>query len=151
MKRLVSIFLISLTFSLPVYARPNVKVKLENQKIVLKEDKETYEPADKAQPGDTLIYRIVLSNLGDSEARKLQPVGPIPEGTIYIKEKYLYETLFSLDGKKFEKEPKIKVQEGKKEILKNAPIEMYKQIKWIIDKPLKPNQTLVISYKVKLK
>lgn len=151
MKRLVSVFLISLTFSLPVYAKPDVKVKLENQKIVFKENKETYESADKAQPGDTLVYRIILSNSGDSEARKLQPVGPIPDGTVYIKEKYLYETLFSLDGKKFEKEPKIKVQEGKKEVLKDAPIEMYKQIKWIIDKPLKPNQTLVISYKVKLK
>lgn len=151
MKRLVSIFLISLTFSLPVYAKPDIKVKLENQKIVLKDNKETYESAQNAKPGDTLIYRIVLSNSGDSEARKIQPVGPIPEGTIYVKEKYLYETLFSLDGKKFDKEPKIKVQEGKKEVLKDAPLEMYKQIKWVIDKPLKPNQTLVISYKVKLK
>lgn len=151
MKRLISIFLIGLTFSLPAYSKPDIKVKLENQRIVFKENKETYEPADKAQPGDTLIYRIILSNSGDSEARKLQPVGPIPDGTVYIKEKYLYETLFSLDGKKFEKEPKIKVQEGKKEVLKDAPIEMYKQVKWIIDKPLKPNQTLVVSYKVKLK
>lgn len=151
MKKLVSIFLISLSFYLPAYAKPDIKIKLENQKIVIKDNKETFEPADTAKPGDILIYRIKLSNTGTSEARKLQPVGPIPDGTVYIKEKYLYETLFSLDGKKFEKEPKIKVKEGNKEVLKDAPVEMYKQIKWLVDKPLKPNQTLVISYKVKLK
>ncbi|GIW22049.1 MAG: hypothetical protein KatS3mg068_1056 [Candidatus Sericytochromatia bacterium] len=151
MKRLVSLFLISFTFSLPAYSKPDVKVKLENQKIILKDNKEIYESADKAQPGDTLVYRIVLTNVGDSEARKLQPVGNIPEGTTYIKEKYLYEALFSLDGKTFDKEPKIKVREGNKEVLKPATPDMYKKIKWLIDKPLKPNQTLVISYKVKLK
>ncbi|MEK7434003.1 MAG: hypothetical protein AABZ74_12775 [Cyanobacteriota bacterium] len=140
-------------FSLPVFAKPDIQLKLESKKVIKKDNKEEFVDASQAKPGDILLYTITVSNKGDSKAIEVEPEGDIPKNTVYVVEKadIKYPQQFSIDGGKtyFDK-PTIKEKKDGKEITKDAPLDRYNKIKWMI-KSLDAKKSLIFKYKVKVK
>lgn len=138
---------------MPVFAKPDIQLKLESQKVIKKDNKEDLIDSSEAKPGDILLYTITVLNKGDSKAIEVEPEGDIPKNTIYIVEKSdpKYSQQFSIDGgKNYSDKPKIKEKKDGKEITKDAPIDRYNKIKWMI-KSLDPKKSLVFKYRVKVK
>lgn len=152
----LSYLLLLLVFSFPLnaFAKPNISLLLDSKKVLVDKNtkKETFSEAKDVKPGDVIQYKIKVSNTGDTAALEVQPVGNIPEKTIYmpvIKQKY--KTFFSIDkGATFQAKPKISLREKGKDVIKDAPIDLYNKIQWIIDK-VDPSETIEVIYKVKVK
>lgn len=145
----------SIMIAMPAFSAPNVSLVMDSKKVeITKEGKEVLSVAKDAKPGDTLLYTVNVVNKGDAAAYEVEAESNIPPGTIYIPEKNtsnLYKVQFSIDkGATYQDIPKIRVQEKGKTVEKDAPIEMYRKIKWIVKK-VDPNKNLLLSYKVKVR
>jgi uncharacterized repeat protein (TIGR01451 family) len=142
------------SFSLNAFAKPEIKIDLLSKKVVMEKGKEVLKEAKEVKPGDVILYTLKINNKGDSSAKKLQPVGNIPDKTIYLPEKDPskdYKILYSVDGNTYSEEPTIKVTEKGKEVVKKAPIEKYKKIKWVFLKEFQAKKTFELNYKVKVR
>lgn len=153
-KILVSSFIfISLFVSGQAFAKPNISLLLDSKKVLLdKSKKESLVDAKDVKPGDVILYTIKVSNTGDTSALEVKPVGNIPEKTTYFPiEKQSLKTFFSIDkGSSFQEKPKVLVKENGKNVYKDAPIDMYNKIQWVINK-INPSQVIEIKYRVKVK
>lgn len=152
-KIILSLSLVGL-FAFPSFAKPDIKIDLSSKKVTMEKGKEVYKDADKSKPGEILLYTLKVMNKGNESARKLSPVGNIPDNTVYVPEKHNsadYKVLYSLDGKTFSETPTVKVKENGKDVVKPAPIDKYKKIKWVFLKDFPSNKTYVLNYKVKIK
>ncbi len=147
------IAIVSLSTNIAAFAVPNISLLMESKKLTVKEGKEVLSDIKAARPGDTLVYTIKVLNKGNSAAIEVEPTGNIPSNTIYIADnsKSPYKMQFSIDdGKTFQDTPKLTITEKGKKIVKQAPVEMYNKVKWIIKK-VDPNQTYNLKYKVRVK
>ncbi|MFN8674405.1 MAG: hypothetical protein U0457_20290 [Candidatus Sericytochromatia bacterium] len=152
-KRFILSLLISLSFNISAFAKPDIELKLDSKKVVIKNQKEELMDASQAKPGDVLLYTITVLNKGTSKAVEVEPEGDIPKNTVYIPEKIdpKYSPEFSVDGgKTYSAKPKIKEKVNGKEITKEATIDKYNKIKWLI-KSLDPKKSIIFTYKVKVK
>lgn len=152
---LSNIVLCSILFtSLSAFAKPQINLILDSKKVVVDKTtkKESFLDSKDVKPGDVILYKIKVTNSGDSAALEVKPVGNIPDKTVYLPvEKQSFKTFFSIDkGTSFQEKPKTAVREKGKNIIKDAPVEMYNKIQWIINK-INPSQTIELRYKVKVK
>jgi len=154
-KTLVLSSVIVSVLSFPVFASPNLDMKLDSKKIVIENKKEKLISAQIVNPGDTILYTLNIVNKGDSAALKFEPVGNIPPKTTYIQEVNKskdFKILFSIDnGQTYQEVPMIKTIENGKPVIKKAPISMFKKIKWSFSKAIKPNEKVSLNYKVLVK
>lgn len=137
----------------PAFSKPDIDLKLESKKIVVKNHKEIFEDAKKASPGETILYTLTVTNKGDSKAIEIEPEGNIPSTTIYLPEKTdpKYKVQFSIDnGKTYQDKPKVIEKQKGKDVLKDAPISKYNKIKWFIPS-LETKKSVILTYKVKVK
>jgi len=137
--------------SLVIRVEKEMKVQ-EEGKLVTR-----YLPVDKAAGGDILLYTIVYTNQGRSQAKNATIVDAIPEGTVYVLESAggkEAEVLFSIDGGKlFQKYPAkylVTKKDGTREE-KEATPEMYTHVQWLLKKPVAPGQSGSVTFKVKVK
>lgn len=155
MKRLkvsvLSLLAGSLLISTPAFAKPDISLVMETKKVTVKNGKEVLSDVKTIAPGDTLLYTIKVLNKGDSRAVEVEPIGNIPENTVYLPDNNSkLQPLYSIDNTSFQVTPKIKVQENGKTVEKTAPVSMYKKIKWVLKK-VDPKETYSINYRVKVK
>lgn len=149
-----SIAFFSLLMPTQVFAKPNISLVLESKKVLVDKStkKESLLDAKDVKPGDIILYKLKVSNSGDTAALEVKPIGSIPDKTIYIPvEKQTLKTFFSIDkGSTFQEKPKIIVKEKGKDVSKDAPVEMYNKIQWLINK-VNPSQVVELKYRVKVK
>ena len=73
------------------------------------------EEAGGVAPGEDITWKVTVSNRGDAAASKVQAVGQIPQGTVYVAGSAsgdAVEIKYSLDGRAFSERPVIRVVEG---------------------------------------
>jgi uncharacterized repeat protein (TIGR01451 family) len=138
---------------------PALTGEMEAHKIILNgEKREIAVPAENVYPEDTIEYTLRYRNSGDSSAKGVDLVGPIPEGTIYLKKTASEiegsSPLFSIDGgKTYQHEPvmyEVVTKDGAVEKKKATP-DMYTHIKWSMGGAFDVGQEVVVSYRVQVK
>jgi uncharacterized repeat protein (TIGR01451 family) len=70
----------------PVASQGSVESKLDVRKVVVKDGKESFEPAGTARPGDTLEYVASYANKGKTGVTNLEATLPVPPNTEIILE-----------------------------------------------------------------
>ncbi len=156
--RLKSLFIsgiLVVSISLPVFAKPDISLVLDKNKLANINGKQVLKDADKVMPGEVMVYTIKATNKGDSAAVQFETVGDIPSNTIYMPENNVsadYKILFSIDGgKSYQEKPTINVKQKGKNIVKDAPVSTYNKIKFSFLKALDAKKTVNLVYKVKVK
>lgn len=153
--RFIVFALAALCVAFPAVAadKGTVAVTLTGQKVVKGPDgKEKFESADKAKPGDIIMYKAVYQNKGKEMAADVKATIPVPPGTEYVAGSAVPpQVMASVDGKDYAPVPlkrKVKLPSGKEE-LRNVPIEDYRFIRWDL-KTLAPGKNATVSMKVKI-
>ena len=118
----------------PVMATAEVVANLTARKVVTTAGgSQSYQSADKANPGDVIEYQAVYTNQGKTPVKNLVPTMPIPAGTEYIPGSAKpAQVMASLDGKKFEAVPlkrTITLPNGKQEV-HEVSYQEYRAIRW---------------------
>jgi uncharacterized repeat protein (TIGR01451 family) len=114
-------------------------------------------PADRANPGDVVVYTITYSNAGKGPVLDAVIINPIPKGVSYIidsAEGKDTEIIYSIDGGASWLKPPVMMQIRKPDgSLENkaVPAERYTHVKWMIKKPVAPGQSGRVSFKVTVK
>lgn len=126
-----------LAFAAPASAQEpgSVAVNLTARKVVEVDKKETFQPADKARPGEVLQYDATCKNTLPRGVKDVKPVVPVPTGSVYVDgsaKPANFEA--SLDGKTFAKPPltrEVKTADGtvKKE---TVPADQYRALRWTL-------------------
>ena len=140
--------------------QPNLSIRIDVAKEVkqFKDNKWifTFVPVDTARRGDIFRYTITYTNLGQTPATDASIVDPVPKGTVYVlnsADGKDAEIFCSIDGGRFFQPPPatytVRNPDGTWEA-KPAPAEMYTHIKWTIRKPLAPNESGTLSFKVRV-
>ncbi len=142
-----------------VDAKPLVQLKLQGE-LVERDAKgvEKLTPIASAelQPGETVRYDIVATNVGSDPANKLVPTGRVPSGTIYEPGSATLSGAsrieFSLDGgKTWAAHPVVKVKTDAGIVEKPADPSLYTMLRWVNEKALVPNSSVTYSYEVRIK
>lgn len=110
--------------------------------------------AENARRDDILVYTITYTNKGQSAATDATIVDPIPTGTVYLLDSAWGEkaeiTCSINNGLLFQKPPAkttiLKSDGTREEIL--APANLYTHIKWTILKPVPPETSGQLGFKV---
>ena len=118
----------------PVMATAEVVANLTARKVVTTAGgSQSYQPADKASPGDVIEYQALYTNQGTSPVKNLIPTMPVPAGMEYIPGSAKpAQVMASLDGKNFEAVPlkrKVTLPSGKQEV-RDVPYEEYRFVRW---------------------
>ena len=127
-------FFTCVALAVPVMATAEVVANLTAQKVVMTQGgSQSFQPADKAGPGDVIEYQAVYTNQGKTPVKNMVPTMPIPSGMEYVPGSAKpASAMASLDGKKFEAVPlkrMVTLQNGKQE-LRDVPYEEYRAIRW---------------------
>lgn len=131
----VSAFLAS-TSALSAQNKNELEIRLTAQRVVREKDKETFESADLAGPGDVVVYSATVRNNALRPLQNIAPTLPIPVGTQYVAGSANPAPVeASLDGKVFEAMPILRptvLPDGRKV---NAPVpaSSYRALRWNID------------------
>lgn len=155
------IALLLMAFSAAAWAKPQMDIQMGTFKEVTETKdgkKETkLVPAEKAGPGEVLIYVVTYTNKGDEKATNVEVKDPIPKDTAYVEKSATgegSEITFSADGgtnfappTKLTKE--VQTPKGKKEKRLIAANE-YTNIRWII-KEVPPGKTGKLGFRVKVR
>jgi uncharacterized repeat protein (TIGR01451 family) len=141
-------------------AGPNVKVQLQGsyQSSAKAEAKwANLEEGTKVSPGDRILYRVEVSNQGDTAAKSPVAYGPIPAGTKYVVGTATQDSDLKVDysidgGKTFASAPTIPVtaKDGKVQTMP-APIERYTTVRWTWSSPLPAGAKSSVSYQVQVR
>ncbi len=134
---------------------------LTGQKISVdpKSGKEVLVPADGVLPGDLVLYTIVYQNREETALSGIVIATPIPRETTWVirSEKAMVPSRMeaSIDGGKQYQTPPILVPkkgpDGKENIMIEAPISAYTDLRWILSTPLGPGEKAVVTYRVQVK
>ena len=116
--------------------------------------KETVQPAQEVEPGQTIEYRLDYTNVGQTALKGIAITGPIPDATHYLGEtantQAASDFTVSIDGgKTFEGEPvkrMVENEQGKKDE-KVIPPSEYTHVRWIMKQPLPAGETKSFSYR----
>lgn len=164
----LALLLLALTAAVPAARaqqngeKPELVLTLSAQKEVAVKGpdgkgKTEWQEVKTGNPGDVIRYTIAYRNGGKSEARDAAIVDPVPKGTTYIPGSAAgegAEITFSLDGKTFQAPPQLKYRvrqpDGSEAELVASP-DMYTHIRWTLRKPVPPQGTGAVSFKVKVR
>lgn len=141
--------------------KPRVMLNVKGEKEVhlIRDGKNVVElaPMDETARGDILVYTLTYQNNDTIIVKNLTVVDPIPEHTEYVSgsaEGKDTKILFSINGGATYLEPPItykSLDSNGKETVQTAPPELYTHIKWIVQRPVHPNETGTTTFKVKVK
>ena len=156
LKSLFTLFFSLVIFASPVFAKPDLVLNLEGKKIIMEKGKEKLVDAKEGKPGDVILYTLTIKNKGDSSAINVQPIGDVPDKTVFFQQKINVgadtKVLYSIDdGNTYSEKPMITVNKNGKVEKAPAPYDMYKKIKWILKGKIDPGKTTSLSYRVKVK
>jgi uncharacterized repeat protein (TIGR01451 family) len=107
-----------------------------NKVVVLANGKETLASADKAKPGDTLLYTAIYHNRGKTDISGVKASLPVPQGMEYIGiSAHPAPVLATVDNKDYAEEPLVRTVKGKnnEETQEAVPYTEYRQLRWEID------------------
>lgn len=129
-----------------------VESKLEVNKVVMKDGKESLEPAGAALPGDVLQYSSIYLNRAKVSVSKLEATLPIPVSTELILASIRPDgARGSTDGVSFSPLPlmrKVRQPDGK-EVLQPVPARDYRALRWSsAELPGEKSATFVARVKV---
>ncbi len=121
-------------------------------KVSRSNGKEQLVSAARATPGDIIEYQLTLTNQTGKTITAIQPVLPIPAGSVYIEDSCKpSKAEASTDGSHFSTIPLVKLikdSNGKEKTIK-LPMESYRFIKWKVGKQ-ENGKNLVVIARVKL-
>lgn len=153
--RFSAVICLVLLIALPVSAADKGDVVSElTAKKVLKgaDNKEIFQPADIANPGDVIEYTAVYRNKGKDAAKDFKATLPVPQGMEYLSGTAKPEGFSaSLDGKKYAPAPlkrKHKLPNGKEEV-RDVPYSEYRFLQWDLNHlPAGKTATVVARMKI---
>ena len=108
-------------------------INLAARKVVTEDKTETFQPADKAKPGEVIQYDATCRNSLPRAVKDVKPVVPVPKGSVFVDgsaKPAQFEA--SLDGHTFAKPPltrEVKQPDGS---LKKEPVPAteYRALRW---------------------
>lgn len=132
---------------------------IEAVKVVASNDgKESFLPADEANPNDVIEYRLTYANSGHKAIRKVSVTDPVPVGTNYVGQTASpppgVDVEFSVDhGKTFHAWPvRVKTtDENGAEVWVEATPDMVTHIRWTLTDALDPETEITFSYRAIIK
>lgn len=159
MKKLLSLFLMSLTLSSFSFAEEKTPLVSQMDAYLIeinKEGKEVRKPADTVYPKDKIEYELTYTNVSDDQLNGLVITGPIPENTVYIGSTNNSDVdaqfVVSVDGgKTFESEPvKREVMKDGKKVEVIIPPEKYTAVRWIPKVPINAQEKQIFTYRIEV-
>jgi uncharacterized repeat protein (TIGR01451 family) len=131
----------------------DVVVELKAQKIVAKADAQTeLVSAEKAAPGETVLYTAVYRNQGKASVQGLQATLPIPDGMEYVADSATPAGAWgSTDGAQFQPLPlkrTVKAADGT-EREEAVPLAQYRTLRWNVG-ALAPGASTTVSAKARI-
>lgn len=141
-----------------VYAQgaPRLDLKMEEEKVNLTDVEKRDASTISYLPGDTLLYNIVASNIGDGLMTEPEVVDPIPAGVTYLANTAMGANAtitFSIDqGNTYMAwPPTYTVRNAQGELIeREAGPEMVTHIKWSIQRDLNPGDTSNLEFMVEV-
>ncbi len=112
-----------------------VHVALTAQRVTVVNGRETFAPADKAKPGEVLVYRATCSNDGKETVHSVMATLPIPAGLEYLPRTAAPAVVqASLDGKTFAPVPLVRRVRGAdgREVVQEVPASEYRFLRWSV-------------------
>ena len=138
MKRALTAALAVLALAVPfaAFAQSTLKVSLTAHRVAVDpRGRESFRPAEKARPGETVEYRAAYRNAGASGVNDVQATLPIPEGTEYLaRTARPAPALASLDGRTYEPLPlkrRVRLADGREEV-REVPASEYRYLRWTL-------------------
>ena len=164
MRPFLSLLLVTLLGLSSALSQDNVTVALEGYIVTLEEAAdgtvtEMFEPAETANPGDLVEYRLELVNVSNETLDgELFATGPVPANTFYLEGTALegadYRLQFSADGgETFEEAPlteQITNEQGETEEVIIDPTD-YNAVRWILLTPLAAEESRTLVYRVEVR
>lgn len=115
-------------------AKDDLDIKLTARRVAQGQDgKETFEPADKAKPGDIIEYTGVFFNKTKGPLANLKPQIPIPVGMEYVADSAKPKPSDgSLNGRTFSPLPlkRTVTLAGGQQKEEEVPLSAYRAIRW---------------------
>lgn len=114
---------------------------------------ERFEPADSARPGQTVEYRLIVTNQDDTTLPEGTVVvtGPVPESTTFIANSATPSsadvlTEYSLDGSTFSEPPLFTTNDSGEQV--TADSRAYRAVRWTLLSLFAPGQRTTLVYRV---
>ena len=149
------------TGDLQAQQKPKLELKttVEKEVKIKKQGKWVLErhSADKAVPGDVVIYTITYTNTGNGTMVDAVIVNPVPKGFLVNPERAEgkdAEVTCSIDDSHSFHPPPVMVtvkKPGGSLESKPAPLDRYTHLRWIIKKPVQPGESGRVSFKATVK
>jgi uncharacterized repeat protein (TIGR01451 family) len=131
---------------------PDVRVELAGKRVILKEGKETFVPADKAGPGEVIQYEAVYRNAGSDVAQRVAATVPIPQGmTLQANTAQPAAAEGSLDGKNFSPLPLMREVRNEAGAVENEPVPLaeYRALRWTLPE-LAPGKSTTVAVRAQI-
>lgn len=139
----------------PAYAAPKITLQLSDALVTIVDNKPVVSPVNRpVKAGETLRWTIVARNVGSTAALKVQPVGKVPAATSFarlVSAPQGSAVEYSLDDKTWSAHPTITVMEHGKPVVKPAPLESYREIRWTLANALAPKTAATFVYEVRVR
>lgn len=150
-----------LALVLPLLASAALEARLESKMeafLVSEQDsREVFKPADAAEPGDTLEYRLSYSNTTEKALSALQVAVPVSENTLYLEKsaKTAVPSRFevSIDNGKTWQMPPVKREYKDKEgnrVSQVVPVSEYTHLRWVVNNPIQAGEQQTFSYRIRI-
>lgn len=114
---------------------------------------ERFEQADSARPGQTVEYRLIVTNQDDTTLPEGTVVvtGPIPESTTFIAGSATPSsadvlTEYSLEGSTFSEPPLFTTNDSGEQVTVDSAA--YRAVRWTLLTPFEPGEQMTLVYRV---
>ena len=114
---------------------------------------ERFEQADSARPGQTVEYRLIVTNQDDTTLPEGTVVvtGPVPASTTFIANSATPSsadvlTEYSLDGSTFSEPPLFTTNDSGQQV--TAEPSAYRAVRWTLLTPFEPGEQTTLVYRV---
>lgn len=136
-------------------SRPLVKVVLSGT-VERNKEKLAVEKAGEVKSGEVLRWNLTSENSGNAGAGDYKVVGQIPAGTVFVADSAQAESSvvkYSIDGgKTFSEQPMIEEKQADGSVKSvPAPVHLYTQVRFELEKPLDAGAKLSAAYSVRVK
>jgi uncharacterized repeat protein (TIGR01451 family) len=106
-------------------------------------------PAGKVVPGDEVVWTIVANNVCTAPAGDVAITNPVPQHMRYVRDSAFAAGAaieFSLDGTAFAAPAALRVTEADGS-RRTARAEEYSHIRWVLSRPMGPNESWLVRYR----
>jgi uncharacterized repeat protein (TIGR01451 family) len=114
---------------------------------------ERFEQADSARPGQTVEYRLIVTNQDDTTLPEGTVVvtGPIPQSTTFIAGSATPSsadvlTEYSLEGSTFSEPPLFTTNDSGEQVTADPAV--YRAVRWTLLTPFEPGEQMTLVYRV---